>query len=119
SSEQKAKSAEEKAATLESKIKELEEKLATAASAPAPVPAETTGGSNKQAKKRAAELDAKVKELEASLAEEKTKREEEAKEHEDLLVLLDELTGKRVRDKKLMKEKGLEVSEDEEGEDEE
>ncbi|KIR59331.1 hypothetical protein I314_04848 [Cryptococcus bacillisporus CA1873] len=119
SSEEKAKSAQEKTATLESKIKELEEKLATAASAPTPVPAETTGGSNKQAKKRAAELDAKVKELEASLAEEKTKREEEAKEHEDLLVLLDELTGKRVRDKKLMKEKGLEVSEDEEGEDEE
>ncbi|OXB35280.1 hypothetical protein LQV05_006036 [Cryptococcus neoformans] len=119
SSEQKAKSAEEKTAILESKIKELEEKFATAASAPTPTPAETTGGSNKQAKKRAAELDAKVKELEASLAAEKTKREEEAKEHEDLLVLLDEVTGKRARDKQLMKEKGLEVSEDEEGEDEE
>lgn len=119
SSEQKAKSAEEKTVILESKIKELEEKFATAASAPTLTPAETTGGSNKQAKKRAAELDAKVKELEASLAAEKTKREEEAKEHEDLLVLLDEVTGKRARDKQLMKEKGLEVSEDEEGEDEE
>ncbi|WVQ77812.1 hypothetical protein IAR50_007502 [Cryptococcus sp. DSM 104548] len=108
---------EEKVGTLESKVKELEEKLAAAPAAAAAEPAQ--GGSNKQAKKRAAELDAKVKELETSLADEKARREEEAKEHEDLLVLLDELTGKRVRDKEVMKEKGIEVSEDEDGDDEE
>ncbi|ODO08414.1 hypothetical protein L198_00144 [Cryptococcus wingfieldii CBS 7118] len=118
-SAEKTTAGEDKTATLESKIKELEEKLAAApAAAAAAEPAQ--GGSNKQAKKRAAELDGKVKELETSLAEEKTRREEEAKEHEDLLVLLDELTGKRMRDKEVMKEKGIEVSEDEEeGDDEE
>ncbi|WVQ81779.1 hypothetical protein IAT38_003904 [Cryptococcus sp. DSM 104549] len=106
---------------LEAKVKELEERLA---SSPAATPAAAepgAGGSNKAAKKRAAELDTKVKELEAALAEEKAKRDEEKQEHEDLLVLLDELTGKRTRDKERMKEKGLEVSEgeDEEDEDEE
>lgn len=52
---------------------------------------------------------------------ERTKRTEVEKEQEDLLVLLDELSGKRARDKQRMKEQGMEVSEDEnsEGEDEE
>jgi hypothetical protein len=35
------------------------------------------------------------------------------KEQEDLLVLLDELSGKRANDKQRMKEQGMEVSEDE------
>ena len=35
------------------------------------------------------------------------------KEQEDLLVLLDELSGKRVKDKQRMKDQGMEVSEDE------
>lgn len=35
------------------------------------------------------------------------------KEQEDLLVLLDEVTSKRRKDKTRMKEAGLEVSEDE------
>lgn len=39
------------------------------------------------------------------------------KEQEDLLVLLDEVTTKRKRDKTRLKEAGLEVSEDEGEED--
>ena len=46
------------------------------------------------------------------------KRQEVEKEQEDLLVLLDELNGKRRRDKQLMRTAGLEVSEDEEEDDE-
>ena len=59
--------------------------------------------------------------LEAALEAERTKRTEVEKEQEDLLVLLDELSNKRTRDKQRMKEQGMEVSEDEddEGEDEE
>jgi hypothetical protein len=38
---------------------------------------------------------------------------ETEKEQEDLLVLLDELNSKRRRDKARMREKGLDVSEDE------
>lgn len=40
------------------------------------------------------------------------------KEQEDLLVLLDELSTKRKRDKALMRQAGLEVSDDEEGDEE-
>lgn len=59
--------------------------------------------------------------MEAALEAERTKRTEVEKEQEDLLVLLDELSNKRTRDKQRMKEQGMEVSEDEddEGEDEE
>ena len=61
--------------------------------------------------------------MEAALQAERTKRAEVEKEQEDLLVLLDELSGKRGKDKQRMKEQGLEVSEDEdddgEGDDEE
>lgn len=39
------------------------------------------------------------------------------KEQEDLLVLLDELSGKRAKDKERMKEQGMEVSEDEDDDD--
>ena len=52
---------------------------------------------------------------------ERAKRAEVEKEQEDLLVLLDELSGKRARDKQRMSEQGMEVSEDEdedEGEEE-
>jgi len=41
------------------------------------------------------------------------------KEQEDLLVLLDEVTSKRRKDKARLKEAGLEVSEDEAEEDDE
>ena len=55
------------------------------------------------------------------LEAERAKRAEVEKEQEDLLVLLDELSGKRTRDKQRMREQGMEVSEDEdedEGEEE-
>ena len=57
--------------------------------------------------------------LEATLEAERTKRTEVEKEQEDLLVLLNELGTKRVKDKERMKEQGVEVSGDEndEGED--
>ena len=48
---------------------------------------------------------------------ERAKRVEVEKEQEDLLVLLDELSGKRARDKQRMREQDMEVSEDE-GDDE-
>ena len=55
----------------------------------------------------------------ADFEAERTKRAEVEKEQEDLLVLLDELSGKRTRDKQRMREQGMEVSEDEdEGEEE-
>ena len=41
------------------------------------------------------------------------------KEQEDLLVLLDEQSGKRAKDKQRMKDQGMEVSEDEDEGDEE
>ncbi|KAK8864634.1 hypothetical protein IAR55_001884 [Kwoniella newhampshirensis] len=110
---------DEKTAELEAKVKDLEEKLAASSAATPDTAAGGAGGSGKAAKKRAAELDSKVKELEKQLEEEKIKREEEGKEHEDLLVLLDELTGKRKKDKKRMKEGGLEVSEGEDDDEEE
>ena len=51
--------------------------------------------------------------LETTLEAERTKRTEVEKEQEDLLVLLDELSNKRAKDKERMKEQGMEVSEDE------
>jgi len=57
--------------------------------------------------------------LEATLEAEHTKRTEVEKEQEDLLVLLDELSNKRAKDKQRMKEQGMEVSEDEDDEGEE
>ena len=57
--------------------------------------------------------------MEAALEAERTKRAEVEKEQEDLLVLLDELSGKRAKDKQRMKEQGIEVSEDEDDEGEE
>jgi hypothetical protein len=57
--------------------------------------------------------------LEAALEAERTKRAEVEKEQEDLLILLDELSGKRAKDKQRMREQGMEVSEDEDDEGEE
>ncbi len=57
--------------------------------------------------------------MEAALKAERTKRAEVEKEQDDLLVLLDELSGKRAKDKQRMKEQGIEVSEDEDDEGEE
>lgn len=57
--------------------------------------------------------------MEAALEAERTKRAEVEKEQEDLLILLDELSGKRAKDKQRMKEQGIEVSEDEDDEGEE
>ena len=54
-----------------------------------------------------------VNTLTASLAAAEVKAQDATKEQEDLLVLLEELSEKRRKDKELMKEKGLEVSEDE------
>ena len=56
--------------------------------------------------------------LKAELASIKQKSQESEKEQEDLLVFLEELSTKRKRDKERMKEAGLEVSEDEGGDDE-
>lgn len=47
------------------------------------------------------------------VATSENKRKDVEKEQEDLLVLLDEVTSKRRKDKTRMKEAGLEVSEDE------
>lgn len=66
-----------------------------------------------------AKLKEKVEELEKIAKEEKEKAAEAQQEHEDLLVLLDELTSKRKRDKAVLREKGADVSEDEEEEGEE
>jgi hypothetical protein len=46
------------------------------------------------------------------------KRKDVEKEQEDLLVLLDEVTSKRRKDKARLREAGLEVSEDEAEDDE-
>ncbi|KAJ9098126.1 hypothetical protein QFC21_004455 [Naganishia friedmannii] len=73
---------------------------------------------NKPAKKADDKIRAELDTIKTSLEEEKSKREEIEKEHEDLLVLLEELSQKRKRDKAKMKEGGLEVSEDEDEEDE-
>ncbi|KAN0137791.1 Uso1 / p115 like vesicle tethering protein, head region domain containing protein [Lactarius tabidus] len=55
--------------------------------------------------------------LEAALQAERNKRVEVEKEQEDLLVLLDELSGKRTKDKLRMKEQDMEVSEDDDDDD--
>ena len=74
-------------------------------------------GGGKKAGKKANELSKKLEDVEKQLEEEKNKREEGEKEHEDLLVLLEELSQKRKRDKERMKEGGMDVSEGEEDDD--
>jgi hypothetical protein len=50
----------------------------------------------------------------ADLERTKEAKKEADKEQEDLLVFLEEVSGKRRRDKQRMREAGLDVSEDEE-----
>ncbi|KAI0048589.1 hypothetical protein FA95DRAFT_1654923 [Auriscalpium vulgare] len=101
---------------LQTKLKEL----STASSAATKQSAELASLQSKVqelsagAEAAAAKLDEEREALEA----ERAKRAEVEKEQEDLLVLLDELSSKRARDKVLMREKGLDVSEDEGDDDE-
>jgi chromosome segregation ATPase len=60
-----------------------------------------------------ATLQSQIAKLSSELRSSEEKRKEVEKEHEDLLVLLDEVTTKRRRDKARLREAGLEVSEDE------
>ncbi|KAG1878938.1 p115 like vesicle tethering protein [Suillus subluteus] len=62
---------------------------------------------------RLADSEARIAELEAELQTSDGKKREVEKEQEDLLVLLDDLSTKRRRDKQRMREAGMEVSEDE------
>ncbi|KAF8627631.1 hypothetical protein AX15_004327 [Amanita polypyramis BW_CC] len=66
-----------------------------------------------------ASLQTQVTTLSSQLAAAEEKRKETEKEQEDLLVLLDEMSVKREGYKSRLREAGLEVSEDEEGEEEE
>lgn len=59
------------------------------------------------------ELQSKFSALQLAYDADVEKRKDVEKEQEDLLVLLDELNGKRSRDKQRMREVGMEVSEDE------
>ncbi|KAG6877998.1 hypothetical protein C0993_000958 [Termitomyces sp. T159_Od127] len=61
-------------------------------------------------------MNAKVNSLSLELRQTEKKQKDTEKEQEDLLVLLDEMTSKRKKDKAKLKELGQEVSEDE-GED--
>ena len=79
------------------------------------LPREFQTDSGCQADQLRTELDEVKEELKAS----EEKRQDVEKEQEDLLVLLDELNGKRRRDKQLLRTAGMDVSEDEEEEDEE
>lgn len=60
----------------------------------------------------------KVNEATGELDKVRAQKTEAEKEQEDLLVFLEELSSKRKKDKAKMKEAGMEVSEDEGGEDE-
>ncbi|KAJ3995281.1 p115 like vesicle tethering protein [Lentinula boryana] len=60
-----------------------------------------------------ATLKTQITSLQAALKLSEEKRKEMEKEQEDLLVLLDEVSAKRRRDKGRMRDGGLEVSEDE------
>jgi hypothetical protein len=66
--------------------------------------------------KEVASLTEQVASLKSELETTKAKQAEAEKEQEDLLVLLEEISGKRKSDKARMRESGLEVSEDEEEE---
>jgi chromosome segregation ATPase len=66
----------------------------------------------------ATSLQDQVANLRAELESAEAKRADSEKEQEDLLVLLEELSSKRRRDKARLKAAGEEVSEEEEEEDE-
>ena len=57
--------------------------------------------------------------LKEQLSASEEKRKDVEKEQEDLLVLLDEVTSKRRKDKARLRDAGLEVSEDETEDDDE
>ncbi|KAL5512469.1 hypothetical protein ACEPAG_3122 [Sanghuangporus baumii] len=65
------------------------------------------------------DLKSQIESLKSELEDAKRKNSDAEKEQEDLLVLLDELSAKRKRDKETMRKAGLEVSEDEGDGDEE
>ena len=56
-----------------------------------------------------------IADLSQKLSELKERKDEQEKEHEDLLVYLEEVSEKRRRDKAAMRTAGLDVSEDEGG----
>ncbi|EJT45264.1 transporter [Trichosporon asahii var. asahii CBS 2479] len=116
--EEEAKKAAEAQKKAEDEKKKAEE--AQKAAEEAAKKADSAGGKGKKGKGGAggggggnAELEAKVKKLEEELSSVKTELEDKEREHEDLLVLLDELSQKRKSDKAAMREKGMDVSEDE------
>jgi len=74
--------------------------------------------SNKIKDEEITSLKAQAESLNEQIAEGEEKKKESEKEQEDLLVLLDELSSKRRKDKEKMKVAGLEVSEDEDEDDE-
>jgi chromosome segregation ATPase len=65
------------------------------------------------------ELRKEVADLIAQVSKAEEREKDLEKEQEDLLVLLDEVTNKRKRDKVRLKEAGLEASEDEAEEEDE
>ncbi|KIM82385.1 hypothetical protein PILCRDRAFT_820215 [Piloderma croceum F 1598] len=69
--------------------------------------------------KERTELQSQIANLTARLQSSEEKTKEVEKEQEDLLVLLDEVSSKRRRDKEKMRQAGLEVSEDEADDDDE
>ncbi|ORX35648.1 p115 like vesicle tethering protein [Kockovaella imperatae] len=109
----------------QTRVEELEKSHAEDKSSWEERHAETEAGSsslkkeNDQLKSHSDALSKQLSDLETQLAEEKTKREDGEKEHEDLLVLLEELSQKRRKDKERMKENGMEVSEGEDEDEEE
>ncbi|KZT32202.1 hypothetical protein SISSUDRAFT_1067117 [Sistotremastrum suecicum HHB10207 ss-3] len=64
-------------------------------------------------------LQTRISTLSSSLSSSTEKQKEMEKEQEDLLVFLEEISGKRKRDKRRLRELGEDVSEDEEEEGEE
>lgn len=66
-----------------------------------------------------ADLEKQIVSLKEQLGASEGKRKDVEKEQEDLLVLLDEVTSKRRKDKARLREVGLEVSEDETEDDDE
>lgn len=112
------KAKEEAEAKLEKVEKEAKEKIEAAEKKAAEQKADAGKGKKGKGGDELAKLKVKVGELEKLAKEESDKAAEKEKEHEDLLVLLDELSSKRKRDKEMLKEKGVEVSEDEDEDDE-
>jgi len=64
-------------------------------------------------------LQSQIASLTAQLQSSEAKTKDVEKEQEDLLVLLDEMSSKRRRDKERMRQANLAVSEDEADEDDE